>query len=198
MFKKAAIAAAAATVAFVAAPASAAVTVTTSMSPFVAGNNNGTPVWNATIGAFLSGNNLAPTGGAFSATYTFSTAGFVPQPNLGSASAVNVQLQPGSNIDFTGITLNGVAGTVTNVSVSSMAVVFDVPLTSGVQTLIINGRLNPPSGVGNASFGGNITLAAVPEPATWALFILGFGAVGAGMRRRSSQVRNTKAAIRFA
>ena len=26
---------------------------------------------------------------------------------------------------------------------------------------------------------------AVPEPATWALFILGFGAVGAGMRRRA-------------
>ena len=29
------------------------------------------------------------------------------------------------------------------------------------------------------------TLAAVPEPATWALMIVGFGMVGTGMRRRS-------------
>lgn len=29
----------------------------------------------------------------------------------------------------------------------------------------------------------------VPEPATWGLMILGFGAVGAGMRRRSAKVR---------
>lgn len=28
------------------------------------------------------------------------------------------------------------------------------------------------------------SLAAVPEPGTWALLILGFGAIGAGMRRR--------------
>ncbi|RYE61473.1 MAG: PEP-CTERM sorting domain-containing protein, partial [Oxalobacteraceae bacterium] len=42
------------------------------------------------------------------------------------------------------------------------------------------------------SFGGyveNISLAAVPEPATWALCILGFGAIGGTMRRRSSAVR---------
>ena len=35
---------------------------------------------------------------------------------------------------------------------------------------------------------------AVPEPSTWALMILGFGAVGGAMRRRQS----VKAAIRFA
>jgi len=31
--------------------------------------------------------------------------------------------------------------------------------------------------------------AAVPEPATWAMMIVGFGAVGATMRRRSSRIR---------
>jgi hypothetical protein len=35
--------------------------------------------------------------------------------------------------------------------------------------------------------------AAVPEPATWAMIIFGFGALGATMRRRKEQVR-----IRFA
>ncbi|MBU1375577.1 MAG: PEPxxWA-CTERM sorting domain-containing protein [Alphaproteobacteria bacterium] len=32
--------------------------------------------------------------------------------------------------------------------------------------------------------GSDITPAAVPEPATWAMLILGFGAVGATARRR--------------
>lgn len=44
----------------------------------------------------------------------------------------------------------------------------------------------------------NITLAAVPEPTTWALFILGFGAIGYAMRRRSSKVRVAKASLNFA
>ncbi len=42
--------------------------------------------------------------------------------------------------------------------------------------------VNTPSG------GGNIPPAAVPEPATWAMMILGFGLVGGFMRRRRDQV----------
>ena len=40
----------------------------------------------------------------------------------------------------------------------------------------------------------NGALAGVPEPATWALMILGFGAVGGALRRRQA----TKATVRFA
>ena len=39
---------------------------------------------------------------------------------------------------------------------------------------------------------------AVPEPATWALIILGFGAVGATLRRRSGAVRVSRARLNFA
>lgn len=39
---------------------------------------------------------------------------------------------------------------------------------------------------------------AVPEPTTWAMFILGFGMLGFGMRRRNAQVSATKARLRFA
>lgn len=40
--------------------------------------------------------------------------------------------------------------------------------------------------------------AAVPEPTTWALMILGIGAVGGAMRRRSAKGRTTTASLRFA
>jgi hypothetical protein len=36
----------------------------------------------------------------------------------------------------------------------------------------------------NASYGGNLTFAPVPEPMTWAMMILGFAVVGFAMRRR--------------
>lgn len=52
------------------------------------------------------------------------------------------------------------------------------------------------------SFGGyidNITLIqSVPEPSTWAMFILGFGALGYTMRRRNAQVTSAKAKLNFA
>ena len=47
-------------------------------------------------------------------------------------------------------------------------------------------------GVGRADNFGN-GLSAVPEPATWGMMILGFGVMGAAMRRRRQQVRVTYA-----
>lgn len=38
---------------------------------------------------------------------------------------------------------------------------------------------------------------AVPEPATWALFILGFGAVGGALRRRSAKATASRASLAF-
>ena len=40
----------------------------------------------------------------------------------------------------------------------------------------------------------SVSIAAVPEPATWALFILGFGAIGTALRRKASR----RVALRFA
>jgi hypothetical protein len=36
---------------------------------------------------------------------------------------------------------------------------------------------------------GSVDFAAVPEPATWGVMLLGFGAMGASMRRKRSQLR---------
>ncbi|MBX3486213.1 PEPxxWA-CTERM sorting domain-containing protein [Phenylobacterium sp.] len=50
--------------------------------------------------------------------------------------------------------------------------------------------------IGTMTFGGNMTFgfvlaptAAVPEPATWAFMLLGFGCMGAGLRRREGSRR---------
>ncbi len=48
--------------------------------------------------------------------------------------------------------------------------------------------LNNYFGIDNVNFTLNAAPGAVPEPATWALMILGFGAVGATMRRRARSV----------
>jgi hypothetical protein len=39
-------------------------------------------------------------------------------------------------------------------------------------------------GNGSGSFGGAVAFSAGPEPATWGMMLLGFGAVGFAMRRR--------------
>lgn len=45
------------------------------------------------------------------------------------------------------------------------------------------------SSTSNAFETDNFTINAVPEPATWALMLLGFGAIGFGMRRRREIAR---------
>ena len=52
-------------------------------------------------------------------------------------------------------------------------------LEAGQYTLTIDGNNNA-----TGSLGGTITITAVPEPATWAMMLLGFGAAGYAMRRR--------------
>lgn len=62
----------------------------------------------------------------------------------------------------------------------------NIPIFSGVlNRLSVNY-----TATGNASYGGNLTFtptAAVPEPATWLMMIMGFAAVGFSMRRRKQQ-----------
>jgi hypothetical protein len=53
-------------------------------------------------------------------------------------------------------------------------------LTAGIHTIYVNGNL-----AANGSYVGNINVTtSVPEPGTWAMLLLGFGAVGFALRRR--------------
>ena len=46
----------------------------------------------------------------------------------------------------------------------------DVLLGAGEHTIYLSGTLHAP---GNGSFGGDINIGGVPEPATWAMMLLG-------------------------
>jgi len=55
-------------------------------------------------------------------------------------------------------------------------------LGAGTYTLTIMGDNH-----GASSLGGTVTIDAVPEPAAWAMMLIGFGAIGASMRRRKNR-----------
>lgn len=132
---------------------------------------------------------------AFTANFTFTT----PFNGTAAASAISIALNAASNLNFTSIAINGMTGNVNNGTIDQ-AFITSMLVPGGLNTLSISGLLNPPSGDGNASFGGNVNFAAtaVPEPATWALFILGFGGLGYAMRRRNAKVTVAKAKLHFA
>lgn len=139
---------------------------------------------------------LAGTGGDPSFTSSFSF--FVPGAGEIGIAAISIRTSQGSNVDFTSGVLNGTTPfTITNGFVDQAFV--SSLIGSGLNSFTLNGTLNAPNGDGTGGFGGDVSFTlAVPEPTTWALFIVGFGAIGYGMRRRSSKVRVAKASLNFA
>jgi hypothetical protein len=92
----------------------------------------------------------------------------------------NAFLTGGSIMGSLGLTPD-VGSTDLNESYSLMSTLLD----AGTYTLTIEGTRGT-----TGSFGGNVafTAASVPEPATWGMMLLGFGAVGFAMRRRRTPV----------
>jgi len=164
-----------------AAPAVAATQIV--VTPFTMGNMNGV------TGTFGS----TPTQAGFpngTGTFTFTDEFFFDfnANGVGSGSVTNNIVRLGSfatDINFTSITFNGAAGTFENVGGTSTASFTNVPLTGGRQTLVISG-----SSTGGASYSGEVSVLAnaVPEPATWALMLMGFGLVGTSLRGRRRNV----------
>ncbi|MCA1654319.1 MAG: FxDxF family PEP-CTERM protein [Sphingomicrobium sp.] len=151
-----------------------------------------TPTDNTSIGA--NGDVTCPAGGSgsfacsFSTTFNFaSPAGFRLASATLSSNFTDAQFQ--QNIDFTSATLNGAALTFIPSGQNEFGFVNNVNLvTSGLNSLIVNGNAGTPALGANGSFSGVLSFApgGVPEPGTWAMMLVGFGAVGYGMRRRRS------------
>ncbi|MGB3738074.1 MAG: FxDxF family PEP-CTERM protein [Pontixanthobacter sp.] len=118
------------------------------------------------------------------------------QNGLGSGSITTALAGPAggrTDLDFNSVTLfNGVTTFVvpiTRIGGQEEGFLQNVPIFEGVQNIL---SVNYTSR-GNGSFGGQLSFvptAAVPEPATWALMLLGFAGIGFSMRRRpKDQVR---------
>ena len=93
-----------------------------------------------------------------------------------------------SGIDFTSAILTGPGGPYELVKefdngISEFWNLSSLFLEAGTYTLTINGENNS-----TGSLGGTVTINAVPEPGTWAMMLLGFGAAGFAMRRRRAPV----------
>ena len=192
--KKFALFATAAAMVAVSAPAHAATVTFPVTSPSPAGVITLNPAGPGEVAGFL-GFDVTGTGD-FLASLTFVNP--FANATAGGSAVFNFD---GDMITFTGGDISG-GGTVTTTmnALGSSIQIDRFNLGTGPQTLTFRGTLNP-AGNGVARVGGQLSLLqtpAIPEPSTWAMFILGFGALGYGLRRRNAQITATKAKLRFA
>lgn len=141
--------------------------------------------------------NSAPT--QFPTTTTdFTTLGYFTNQAASTSITTSIQIAAGDIV--------GILGTRGESSINSYgrgpytSAIAGIPVT--IQRLGYQGSLNNGTATelftesGNASYSRisftyDLGVAAVPEPATWAMMISGFGMVGGSLRRRR-QVRTTK------
>jgi PEP-CTERM motif-containing protein len=128
----------------------------------------------------------------FNDTFTFTIMGSPGQVNaqVGAISLDHIQ-----NIAFSSIMLDGNAFTLTSApgaakqySCCGVDGLGSVTLGVGDHTINLIGTL---AGVDSGSYSGTLNVqpvrGAVPEPATWAMMLLGFGAMGMATRRRGAK-----------
>lgn len=146
-----------------------------------------------------------PSAGATSSTQTgftdlfnFTIAG---TPGNFDSQVSTIELRNTQDIDFSSVFLS-LAGSNTSIGDyfrisadpstetwqccgATMATLAPVTLAPGNYTLHLIGNL---TGNLSGSYSGTINVAAVPEPATWAMMLLGFFGVGLALRRRANPV----------
>lgn len=127
----------------------------------------------------------------FTRTFNFVTpAGFnMASIDISSIATANAQ----TNIDFSSVTFNGIAFNPLSTGVQEFRNLLNQSVVAGGNNVI---SVNGTSG-GNAAFTGNISfasMAAVPEPTTWMLMLMGMAGIGFSMRRK----KDTTLRVRYA
>jgi hypothetical protein len=141
---------------------------------------NGTP-FTPSITAFFY--NSFSSSGAFDDTFEFT----IPQDGFGSGS-ISTSFSSGSanKLVITDLIINGVSYALIDEPNGQSRSVGGIPIINGVlNTIRVIGEV---TGSGLYSGTATFTAVAIPEPASWALMIAGFAAVGAAVRRRPMRV----------
>lgn len=112
----------------------------------------------------------------FDAPAEFSIAGI----DISSIAGDDDPLTP-SNLDFTSVTFNGADLNPLVTGRTEYRNLLGALLRPQGNEIVVTGTT-----AGLAAFAGTLSFtgSAIPEPATWALLIVGFGAIGASLRRR--------------
>jgi PEP-CTERM motif len=125
--------------------------------------------------------NVGLAEGAFEDTFTFNW----PSNGTGGATISSVFSSALTDVNFTSVTLNGKEFDILSTGSVEFRKLEDL-LLPVANTLVVKGW----SG-GSGSYSGTLAFAptaAVPEPATWAMMIIGFGAAGSMVRSRRKLV----------
>ena len=126
--------------------------------------------------------------------------GATPNPAIGlnfTANGLTISNISGTTLGLsaTVLTLSNITSAFTSASLLNSSITgfnsSNVSLQSGVLRLNFVGTTWASSSTANLALD---TAAAVPEPGTWAMMLLGFGAMGAAMRSRRKQ----KVTVRYA
>lgn len=124
---------------------------------------------------------MAP--GIFTDVFNFTTVG----PKNVNGSITTIRLGGTKDIDFSSIDIDGFAFTPNlglNHEPNDDWTLTTTLIGNGSHVLSVHGNVVAAVEGAAASYGGDLNIGAVPEPATWALMIGGFGAAGAMLRRR--------------
>jgi hypothetical protein len=170
--------------AFAIAPAASATVYMVNATPFF----TATPGPDGTFAGAFKITGIAA--GAFSDSFTFT----LPANGLGSGTVTTSASVVGSpnDLDFTSVFVNGIAAPITLLDPAGLGEVAfknQVPIVAGMlNTITVSGFSR-----GGGAYGGQLSFiptAMVPEPATWAMMLVGFGLMSVAMRyrRRSTTV----------
>lgn len=127
----------------------------------------------------------------FGATYTSPTTSFddsfvftIPQDGFGTGGVTTSFVFASDSLTFTQVYFNGNPLTITTTANGMKASIDLIQILANVQnTIRVVGTVS-----GTANFTGTAQFAAspVPESATWAMMVVGFGVLGAACRRSRS------------
>jgi len=141
------------------------------------------------IGGTFGNNDPTSVSGKFRDTFTFSTTLDRVATIILTSSMPAGDFTRNVNFISNGVKINGTVVPVITSGMEELRALFNFRLPAGTSTLSIGG-----SAGANGSYIGQLIFGGVPETSTWALMILGFGAIGGALRRRHS----VKARVRFA